>query len=100
MIRRGKHKTNFVVLPNSILEDGRLSAASKGTLAYLLSRPPGWEVRHDASRRTMKLGRKSAGSHGQPIERLPKDCAGQAVRELISESRPRRNFKAAGEKAS
>jgi hypothetical protein len=59
MIRRGKHKTNFVVLPNSMLEDGRLSAASKGTLAYLLSRPPRWEVRHDALRRTMKLGRKA-----------------------------------------
>jgi hypothetical protein len=59
MIRRGKHKTNFVVLPNSMLEDGRLSAASRGTLAYLLSRPPGWEVRHDALRRTMKLGRKA-----------------------------------------
>lgn|SRR5215831_10463666 len=59
MIRRGKHKTNFVVLPNSMLKDGRLSAASKGTLAYLLSRPRGWEVRHDALRRTMKLGRKA-----------------------------------------
>jgi hypothetical protein len=37
----------------------------------------------------------SAGSHRQAIERLPKDCAGQAVRELISDARPRRNFKAA-----
>ena len=58
MIRRGKHRTKFVVLPNSILEDRRLSAASKGTLAYLLSRPPDWKVRHETLRRTMKLGRK------------------------------------------
>jgi hypothetical protein len=38
---------------------------------------------------------RERGSHGEPIERLPKDCAGQAVRELISGARPRRNFKAA-----
>jgi hypothetical protein len=58
MIRRGKHSIKFVILPNSMLEDGRLSAASKGTLAYLLSRPRDWEVRHETLRRTMKLGRQ------------------------------------------
>lgn len=58
MIRRGKHKSRYTIVPNVIFEDPRMSAAAKGTLGYLLSRPAGWSVRHDHLRRIMKLGRK------------------------------------------
>jgi len=58
MIRRGKHKSRYTIVPNLVVEDARLSAGAKGTLCYLISRPAGWSVRHDHLRRTMKLGRK------------------------------------------
>lgn len=57
MIRRGKHVSCFTIVPNAIFEDARLSAAAKGTLGYLLSRPPDWQVQHTQLRRMMDLGR-------------------------------------------
>lgn len=57
MIRRGKYKTNFTVVPNTIFEDESLSAAARGTLGYLISRPAGWEVRHKQLMHKMGLGR-------------------------------------------
>jgi hypothetical protein len=58
MIVRHKHKGKFVIVPNGIFHDSRLSLAAKGLLAYLLSLPPDWEVRHDQLRRRLGIGRK------------------------------------------
>src|SRR5262245_621112 len=58
MIIRHKHKGRFVLLPNGIFHDPRLSLVAKGLLAYLLSLPPNWEVRHDQLRQELGIGRK------------------------------------------
>jgi hypothetical protein len=55
MIRRGKHRKNFTVLPNAMLEDRSMSIDTRGMMAYLLSRPDDWEVRHDALCRTLSV---------------------------------------------
>jgi hypothetical protein len=58
MIIRRKHKNRFTVVPNSIFADNRLSIEAKGTLGYLLSRPPNWEVRHGQLQTTLRIGRR------------------------------------------
>lgn len=58
MIIRHKHRGRFVIVPNQIFEDSRLSFSAKGLLAYLLSLPPSWEVRHNQLQRTLGVGRK------------------------------------------
>jgi hypothetical protein len=58
MIIRHKHRGRFAVVPNAIFDDQRLSFGAKGVLAYLLSLPPNWEVRHDQLQRKLGIGRK------------------------------------------
>jgi hypothetical protein len=58
MIIRHRHKGRFVIVPNGIFHDPRLSLAAKGLLAYLLSLPADWEVRHDQLQRKLEIGRK------------------------------------------
>jgi hypothetical protein len=58
MIIRHKHKGRFSIVPNGIFHDPRLSLRAKGLLAYLLSLPPDWEVRHDQLQRKLRIGRK------------------------------------------
>jgi len=58
MIIRRRHSRNFTVIPNAIHEDGRLSLEARGLLGFLLSRPPNWEIRHDALRRSFRLSRQ------------------------------------------
>jgi hypothetical protein len=53
MIKRGKHSRNFTVLPNSMIEDAALSIETRGMLAYLVSRPEDWEIRHQALQRAV-----------------------------------------------
>jgi hypothetical protein len=58
MIIRHKHKGRFSIVPNGIFHDPSLSLRAKGLLAYLLSLPPDWEVRHDQLQRKLRIGRK------------------------------------------
>src|SRR3954464_4873397 len=58
MIIRHKHRGRFTIVPNAIFDDERLSFGAKGALAYLLSLPPNWEVRHDHLQRKLGIGRK------------------------------------------
>src|SRR5438105_4715174 len=58
MIIRHKHKNRFAIVPNLIFDDPNLSFSAKGLLAYLLSLPPDWEVRHDQLQRKLAIGRK------------------------------------------
>ncbi|MGC5000042.1 hypothetical protein [Streptomyces sp. DT195] len=41
-IHRSRHTSGFTVLPNTLLQDRRLSYPARGLLADLLSRPDGW----------------------------------------------------------
>lgn len=43
-IVRGPRRHGFVIVPNKALEDARLSFRARGVLAYLLSRPDGWQT--------------------------------------------------------
>lgn len=43
-IQRGDRSTGWTGIRNKILEDGNLRLGSRGLLAYLISRPPGWET--------------------------------------------------------
>lgn len=42
LIHRSAHMRAFIVLPNALLQDRRLSYTARGLLADLLSRPDGW----------------------------------------------------------
>jgi hypothetical protein len=78
MIIRHKHKGRFAIVPNGIFHDPRLSLGAKGLLAFLLSLPPGWEIRHDQLQRKLGIGRKL-------LDKLFKEliAAGYAVRDRV-----------------
>lgn len=44
IIQRAVNPRGWTSLPNRMLEDSRLSWRARGILAYLLSRPPGWQT--------------------------------------------------------
>jgi len=56
-ILRRHHNSNFTIVPNAIFEDKRISVEAKGTLGYLLSRPPDWAVHLAQIGRTLRMGR-------------------------------------------
>jgi hypothetical protein len=58
MIIRHKLRGNFAIVPNAIFHDECLSLEAKALLAYLLSLPENWEVRHDQLQRKLAVGRK------------------------------------------
>jgi len=45
MIVRDRVSDNFTIIPNSILNDRRLSVEAQGVLCYLASKPDHWKVR-------------------------------------------------------
>jgi hypothetical protein len=45
MIIRPVCSREFVSLPNVILNDERLSIEARGMIAYLLSKPPRWQIK-------------------------------------------------------
>ncbi|MEY9848336.1 hypothetical protein ABH940_005437 [Streptacidiphilus sp. BW17] len=66
-IHRSAHAHGFTVLPNTLLQDRRLSYTARGILADLLSRPDGWQ----------EDGKRMADS--SPQGRM---AVGRALREL------------------
>lgn len=44
IVRGARPADNFAQIHNAALADGRLSFKARGILAYLLSRPPGWQT--------------------------------------------------------
>jgi len=44
IVRGARPVDNFAQIHNAALADGRLSFKARGVLAYLLSRPPGWQT--------------------------------------------------------
>lgn len=43
-IQRAESRKGWTAIPNAALEDGELTLRARGLLAFLLSRPPGWET--------------------------------------------------------
>jgi predicted transcriptional regulator len=43
-IVRRRQSGRYAALPNALFEDDGLTVEAKGTLGYLLSRPPNWHV--------------------------------------------------------
>jgi hypothetical protein len=43
-IQRAEGRHGWTAIPNRALEDGEVTLRARGLLAYLLSRPPGWET--------------------------------------------------------
>ncbi|MDH6134197.1 hypothetical protein P3T37_003599 [Kitasatospora sp. MAA4] len=80
-VHRNAHMRNFTVLPNSLLQDRRLTYTARGLLADLLSRPDGWreDGRHMADsspqgRGTIRKALKElteAGYYRVEIIRMP-----------------------------
>jgi hypothetical protein len=56
-ILRRRHNSNFTIVPNAIFERSDLSIEAKGTLGYLLSRPPDWTIRLACVGRVLGIGR-------------------------------------------
>jgi len=45
MIIRPRCKSNYILIPNALLNDKRLSADTRAMLALLFSKPKGWQLR-------------------------------------------------------
>jgi hypothetical protein len=45
ILRQHRRESNYSVVSNDLIRDGRLTWAARGMLVYLLSMPDGWEVR-------------------------------------------------------
>lgn len=60
-IRRSKPITNFTIIPNEALRDGRLSFAARGVLVELLSRPQDWEATADS------MSERATRQHGEKV---------------------------------
>jgi len=60
LIVKSSLRENFSVLPNELLNDGRLSADQLGLLVYLLSKPNDWQVRVTELRKRFDMGRDKA----------------------------------------
>ncbi len=57
IVRIKRHKNYFTQIDRRALEDPRLSFKATGILAYLLSKPDGWQVRGEQLARAKKEGR-------------------------------------------
>lgn len=58
LIRKGKHTSDFVILPNATVRDEQMGHLARGILAEILSRPDGWETTAD------QLADKARKKHG------------------------------------
>lgn len=47
-VLRKRHKENFTVLPNTLLQDTRLSCRTRGLLVWMLAKPVEWRFSHAA----------------------------------------------------
>lgn len=61
LIRRSAPQRNFTVLPNEFLQDGRVTWATRGLLAEVLSRPDGWTATADSLSDQARKLRPDAG---------------------------------------
>lgn len=50
-------RIGYTVVPNGVLPEGKISARAWGLYVYLLSRPPGWEIRTPQLQKVFSEGR-------------------------------------------
>lgn len=67
MIRRAPRRNHWTTLPNSTLEDERLSFKAKGLLAYVLSKPDHWRAN---SKQLSKVGPDGVSSVRTALQEL------------------------------
>jgi len=92
MIIRPVCRRNFVALPNVVLTDERLSIETRGMIAYLLSRPPNWQIKtvwlaRALSKKDQALGRTK-------LTRMLREArtAGYLARSAEQERKPNGDF--------
>lgn len=78
---RNRKESHYVSIRNETLEDYRLSWAARGMLAYLLTKPPHWEVRVKQLQREGPTGRDGVYAILRELEN-----AGYIEREEIRDS--------------
>lgn len=54
---RTPKRIGYTVVPNGVLPEGKISARAWGLYVYLLSRPPGWEIRTPQLQKVFSEGR-------------------------------------------
>lgn len=57
-IQRADTRRGWTAIPNKAMEDGEVTLRARGLLAYLLSRPPGWETDSDSLARSAHARRE------------------------------------------
>ena len=59
-VLRQNHTRDFTVLPNSLLQDQRLSCRERGLLVWMLSKPQDWNFSHKALLAELPYDKKGA----------------------------------------
>jgi hypothetical protein len=77
-IYKSKQSGNFTVIPNSILEDQRLSLKAIGLLCYILKLPPDWVINKSSLHKNLKDGRDLVVNAFTELEK-----AGYIIRQRI-----------------
>lgn len=67
-VLRQIHKNNFTTLPNTLLQDSRLSCSERGLLVWMLSKPAEWNFSHKAL--LMELPHDKKGSIQNCVNKL------------------------------
>jgi hypothetical protein len=103
-IVRAPRKAGFVIIPNKAIEDTTLSYRARGVLAYLLSRPDGWQTDSvrlaDASpegRDAIRTALRELETVGYLQRDREQNGAGQWVTVSRVFDEPRTDFQASGE---
>lgn len=84
IITKAPRPRGWTTVPNAALEDERLSYRARGVLAYLLSRPDGWETDSEKIARAGKEGREAIRTALRELD----DC-GYLVRRRKQDQRGR-----------
>jgi len=92
MIIRPVCRRNFVALPNVVLTDERLSIETRGMIAYLLSRPPNWQIKTVWLARA--LSKKGQAVGRTKLTRMLREAktAGYLARSAEQERKPNGDF--------
>jgi hypothetical protein len=100
-IRRQRRPNRYTVLDNKVIYDTRLSWRALGLLAYLLSKPDGWETDAQRLAALRKEGRDAVRSAlneieaaGYLVRRRFQNERGQWITETLLNDEPKSGFQA------
>lgn len=90
-ILRNPTRDRFTILSNEPIEDSRLSLEAVGLLAYLFSKPDGWQIRTAELKRRFGIGRdklrriyRECRDAGYMTSYRPRDEAGKVLGEEVA----------------